>query len=80
MWLLALPLLTFMAATVSALPAEPLPIGTYTNEEQVYFEAETVATLPPWIGVRIEAAESGIVWQTVDRFGAIMVSAPVRTG
>ena len=80
MWLLALPLLTFLAAPVPAPPAEPLPTGTYTNEEQVYFEAEAGATPPPWIGVRIAAAETGLVWQTIDRFGTMLASAPVQAG
>ncbi|WP_146215305.1 hypothetical protein [Blastomonas natatoria] len=80
MWRLAFPLFSFMAAPVSAPPSEPLPTGTFTNEEQVYFDAEVGGTPPPWIGVRIEVAETGLVWKTIDRLGTVLASTPVQAG
>jgi len=80
MWYLSFPLFTFMVAPVSAPPVEPHLTGTYTNEEQVYFEAEAGDTPPPWIGLRIETAATGLVWQTIDRFGTVLASTPVQAG
>ncbi|MDM7957505.1 hypothetical protein [Blastomonas sp.] len=56
----------------------PLASGIFTNEEQVYFDGEAGRTPPPWTGVRIEPGEAtGLVWRTIDRFGAVLASEPV---
>lgn len=60
--------------------AQPAPVaqGIFTNEEQVYFDGEAGRTPPPWTGVRIDPGEgSALVWQTIDRFGAVLASVPV---
>lgn len=65
-----------------ALPAMAQPVvvapGIYTNEEQVYFEGEAGRVAPPWIGVRIEEAGDGLVWQSIDRFGMVLGTEPIR--
>ena len=54
-------------------PAAPLPAGTYSNEEQVYFAREAGETPPPLLF--LEVAEDGAVTQ-VDAYGAPMGAAP----
>jgi hypothetical protein len=60
--------------------AQDMAPGTYTNEEQVYFESEAGRPSPPWTGVRIETAAEGLIWHRIDRFGTVMASEPVRIG
>lgn len=71
-------LLGLSASPVLAQPAPSPAVGTYTNEEQVYFDGEAGRAPPPWTGVRIEATGEGLVWQSIDRFGTVLASAPVR--
>ncbi len=65
-----------------AMPAMAKPVvvapGIYTDEEQVYFEGKAGRVAPPWIGVRIEKASSGLVWQSIDRFGLVLSREPIR--
>lgn len=61
-------------------PVQPAaaPTGTFTNEEQVYFEGEAKRAPPPWTGIRIDPdGQTGLVWQTIDRFGAVLASQTV---
>ncbi len=78
-----------LLATLSALAidtgsAEPemlenLLTGTFTNEEQVYFEADANRTPPPWMSFRISSAENGMKLQTVDAFGEeIGTAQPIK--
>jgi len=70
-------LLIGVASPALAQPA-PMAQGIFTNEEQVYFDGEAGRTPPPWTGVRIDPGEgSALVWQTIDRFGAVLASVPV---
>ena len=52
-----------------ASPSNLLTPGTYTNEEEVYFEKEAGRMPPPWIALRItrEAGKTSIAW--VDAYG-----------
>ena len=43
--------------------------GTYTNEEQVYFEREDGKTPPRWLGMQIGQATGGAVINEIDAFG-----------
>jgi hypothetical protein len=75
---LLLLLLNALASPAVAPAAAPEAIGTFTNEEQVYFDGEAGRTPPPWTGVRIEPdTDGGMVWQTVDRFGTVLASETV---
>ena len=56
-------------------PAAPLPAGTYSNEEQVYFAREAGETPPPLLFLQV--AEDGAVTQ-VDAYGAQMGAAPAQ--
>ncbi len=47
----------------------PLTPGTYTNEEEVYFEKEAGRTPPPWIGVRISRDAGKVMIAGVDAYG-----------
>jgi hypothetical protein len=53
----------FLAGPAAASGLTP---GTYTNEEEVYFDKEAGKVPAPWIGVRIDA-DKRIVW--VDAYG-----------
>jgi hypothetical protein len=50
-------------------PPIPLTLGTYTNEEEVYFEKEAGRTPPPWIGVRVTREDGKVVTAGVDAYG-----------
>ena len=47
--------LAMLAAPVVAYAA-PLPSGTYTNEEEVYFDKEAKRPAAPWVGISVDAA------------------------
>lgn len=53
--------------------------GLYTNEEQVYFEAEAGRTPPPWVGVRIIGTAYAQRIEQIDEFGD-PVPGPVAGG
>lgn len=65
-------MLLSLASPAPAEPAAPLATGTFTNEEQVYFDGEAGRAPPPWTGVTIAAREDGLVWQVIDRFGTVI--------
>jgi hypothetical protein len=56
------------ASQVLANPSDPLTPGTYTNEEDVYFEKEAGRTPPPWIGLRVLRDGSKTVIAGVDAY------------
>jgi hypothetical protein len=58
-----------IAAPVMAAPADLLP-GTYTNEEQVYFDKEAGRKAPAWLAIRIHAEGDEMVIEEPDAFGA----------
>ncbi|SIN59733.1 hypothetical protein SAMN02745824_0269 [Parasphingorhabdus marina DSM 22363] len=43
--------------------------GTFTNEEQNYFEADAGREAPPWTGLRIAADDNGMTVTEIDKFG-----------
>lgn len=43
--------------------------GTFSNEEQVYFEKDAGRSAPPWLSLRISADENGLILTPVDAFG-----------
>jgi hypothetical protein len=61
--------LVLMASSLWAKPAVTLTPGTYTNEEQVYFDKEAGRVPPPWIGIVITRAGSATTITSVDAFG-----------
>ena len=65
-------ILLCLASPALAKPVDSLATGTFTNEEQVYFEGEAGRAPPPWTGVTIAAREGGLVWQAIDRVGAVI--------
>jgi hypothetical protein len=50
-------------------PTAPPVQGTYTNEEEVYFEKEAGRTPPPWMGVRIMRDGGKTAMRGVDAYG-----------
>ncbi len=57
--------------------------GTFTNEEQSYFEADAGREAPPWISLKIVADENGMTMMEVDKFGKARSAAQpvtVRSG
>lgn len=52
-----------------ASPPAPLTPGTYTNEEEVYFEKEAGRAPPPWISVRVKRDGPKTVVAGVDAYG-----------
>lgn len=69
--------LVLLATPALAQPVVVDATGTFTNEEQVYFEGEAGRTPPPWTGLRIEARGNTLVWQGIDRFGAVLTSETI---
>jgi hypothetical protein len=62
-------LMIVCANPLFANPSDTLTPGTYTNEEEVYFEKEAGRTPPPWIAVQVrrETGKTSIAW--VDAYG-----------
>jgi hypothetical protein len=50
-------------------PADIL-FGTFSNEEQVYFDKDSGNTPPPWFSLRIGRATNGALVEEIDAFGA----------
>ena len=75
---LVLVLFALIAMPAMAQPAVVAP-GIYTDEEKVYFEGEAGRVAPPRIGVRIQEAGNGVVWQSIDRFGMVPSSEPIAS-
>jgi hypothetical protein len=50
-------------------PSLPLTPGTYTNEEEVYFEKEAGRAPPPWIGVRVTREAGKALVSGIDAYG-----------
>lgn len=67
-----------LTSPLFAQPVDPLAVGTFTNEEQVYFDSEAGRAPPPWTGATIAAQGDGLVWQTIDRFGTVIGREPVQ--
>ena len=67
--IIALTVLGLSAASAVAGPAELLS-GTYTNEEQVYFDKEAGRKAPAWFAMRIHAEGTEIVIEEPDAYGA----------
>lgn len=53
-----------MAISIAPQPF-PVPPGTYTNEEETYFDAEAKRTPAPWIGLRVDERSA----LQIDKFG-----------
>lgn len=70
-------LLLLVSASPALAQSAPMAAGTFTNEEQVYFDGEAGRAPPPWTGIRIDAAGAGLTWQTIDRFGTVLASEAV---
>ena len=62
-------MMVIAAHPLLASPSSSLTPGTYTNEEEVYFEKEAGRTPPPWIGMRISREGSQTVVAGVDAYG-----------
>lgn len=60
----------FLTSGVAAKPAAPNPfLGTFTNEEQVYFDKEAGQTPPPWFSMKITPRPDGLMIDEIDAFG-----------
>ena len=73
LWAMASMGLAHAGALLAEPPSAPLPAGTYSNEEQVYFAREGGETPPPLVFLNV--GEDGTVTQ-VDAFGMPMGTAP----
>lgn len=73
-WALASMGLT-QAGGLSAAPNAPLPAGTYSNEEQVYFAREAGESPPPLLFLQVD--EDGELALT-DAYGATLGPAPAQ--
>jgi hypothetical protein len=58
-----------------AAPADDLLVGTFSNEEQVYFDKETKRTPPPLTTLRITKVNPGYKLENIDAFGRPLASA-----
>lgn len=67
----------FLAASSAqtSFAEEPADIlfGTFSNEEQVYFEKESGKTPPPWLSMRISPATTGVTISEIDAFGKTLL-------
>lgn len=75
---LALLPLLLLATPLLGQPIDAIVTGTFTNEEEVYFEGEAGRAPPPWSGLRLETDGGGLVWQSIDRFGNVIARANVE--
>ncbi len=59
----------FASLSGPAFAADPTPLvpGTYTNEEEVYFDTEAKKPAAPWLGISVDHAGKIDI---IDRFGA----------
>ena len=67
-----------MMIAVLPLLLSPLPIpipGTYTNEEEVYFDGEAKRPPAPWVGI-VVAAGGNLTF--IDRFGRPVAARPYK--
>ena len=70
------PMLALVAMAAPAFAAAAsLPSGTYTNEEEVYFDTEAKRTPAPWIGIAVTA--DGTV-AFVDLFGKTVATTAYK--
>lgn len=67
---------TIAIAAIALAAAAPVPPGTYTNEEEVYFDTEAKRAPAPWIGLTVDAG-GAIVF--IDRFGEPIVPTSFST-
>ncbi|NRD89628.1 hypothetical protein C8024_09465 [Sphingopyxis sp. BSNA05] len=52
--------------------------GTFSNEEQVYFEKDAGRAAPPWLSLRISRNKDGLTLEPIDAYGeAIGATKPV---
>ena len=72
---LILLLIAALPLCAAASAPEGLTSGTYTNEEEVYFEKEAGRTAPPWIGIRVSQEAGKAIISGVDAYGQ-----PVKNG
>lgn len=61
--------LPLYAAPVPTSVSKPLTPGTYTNEEEVYFEKEAGRIPPPWIGLRVSRDGNRSMIASVNAYG-----------
>lgn len=68
-------MLAILPLLIGAAPPKPaaldLMIGTFTNEEQVYFEAEAGGRPQPWFAMQVSATANGLLIEEPDVFGAL---------
>jgi hypothetical protein len=72
---LRLPVLMLAAAT-PWLAVAAVPSGSYTNEEETYFDKEAKRAPAPWIGINVDAAGKVAF---VDVFGKPVAATPYKT-
>jgi hypothetical protein len=58
-----------VAQAAQADEVEDLLFGTFSNEEQVYFDKDSGTKPPPWFSLRIGPATSGALVEEIDAFG-----------
>ncbi len=63
-------LILLLSASASAKPPMVTPlIGTFTNEEQVYFDKEAGRPAMPWFSMKITPREGGLMIDEIDAYG-----------
>jgi hypothetical protein len=60
---------TSLAQSAFAEGPADLLFGTFSNEEQVYFDKDGGRTPPPWFSMRISPATTGAMIDEIDAFG-----------
>ena len=62
--------LAFTPLPLSAATNTDLLLGTFTNEEQIYFDHEAGKPVAPWMGVQVTKTQSGVRFHPIDVYGA----------
>lgn len=66
-------MITGLLLAAAPVAAAPLPPGSYTNEEDVYFAKDKGAVAPPWLGITVDAGGP----HAIDAYGK-PVAMPAR--
>lgn len=64
-----------VAAPDSVADIASLLSGTFSNEEQVYFEKDAGRPAPPWLSLRISPDQDRLVMEPIDAFGKLIGKA-----
>ena len=79
MWVKLIVAASLFSPAIATIPTEHLFIGTFSNEEQVYFDAEANRLAPKKLLLRIVSNGDTLTIERVDEFGAALSKSQSAT-